>query len=123
VVAHRSRNADPTRLGEGFESGRDIDAVAENVVGLDDDVAEIDPDPEPDAALVRNPASRSIIARCNSAAQRTASTTLGNSASIPSPVVLTMRPECSRIFGSTSSRRRALRRSCVPSSSAPIRRE
>src|SRR5215472_5452381 len=54
-VAQRSRNADPTRRGEGFESGRDIDAVAENVVGLDDDVAEIDPDPEPDAALVRNP--------------------------------------------------------------------
>jgi hypothetical protein len=36
------------------------------------------------------PASRSIIARCTSAAQRAASTTLGNSASIPSPVVLTM---------------------------------
>jgi hypothetical protein len=31
-------------------------------------------------------ASRSAIARCNSAAQRTASTTLANSASSPSPV-------------------------------------
>jgi hypothetical protein len=60
------------------------------------------------------PASRSIIPRCNSAAQRTASTTLENSANIPSPVVLTMRPECSLIFGSTSSRRCALSRSCVP---------
>src|ERR1700736_5291401 len=34
-----------------------------------------------------------------------------------------MRPRCSRIFGSTSSPRCALKRSCVPSSSAPIRRE
>src|SRR5262249_37944199 len=40
------------------------------------------------------------------------------STSIPSPVVLTMRPWCSAIFGSTSSRRSALRRSSVPSSSA-----
>jgi hypothetical protein len=68
-------------------------------------------------------ALRSTIARCSSAAQRTASTTLGNSTSMPSPVVLTMRPRCSLIFGSTSSRRCALRRSSVPSSSAPIRRE
>ena len=36
--------------------------------------------------------SRSIIPRCTSAAQRTASTTLANSASMPSPVFLTMRP-------------------------------
>ena len=31
-----------------------------------------------------------------------------------------MRPWCSAIFGSRSSRRSALRRSCVPSSSAPM---
>jgi hypothetical protein len=48
------------------------------------------------------------------AAQRTASTTLANSTSNPSPVVLTMRPRCSAIFGSTSSRRSALRHSRVP---------
>ena len=35
----------------------------------------------------------------------------------------TMRPLCSAIFGSRSSRRSALRRSCVPSSSCPISRE
>jgi adenylate cyclase len=34
-----------------------------------------------------------------------------------------MRPRCSSIFGSTSSRRWAWSRSCVPSSSWPIRRE
>ena len=55
--------------------------------------------------------------------QRTASTTLGNSASRPSPVVLTIRPWRSAIFGSISCRRSALSRSSVPSSSVPIRRE
>lgn len=35
----------------------------------------------------------------------TASTTLLNSASIPSPVFLTIRPRCSAILGSTSARR------------------
>ena len=54
------------------------------------------------------PAFRSAIPRCTSTAQRTASTTLGNSTSSPSPVVLTMRPRCSAICGSTSSRRMAL---------------
>src|SRR6516165_7780546 len=65
------------------------------------------------------PASRSLIARCHSAAQRTASTTLGNSANIASPVVFTMRPECSLIFGSTSSRRYVFRRPCVASRPPP----
>src|SRR6516165_4042063 len=66
---------------------------------------------------------RSGIACCTATAQRTASTTRANSTSMPSPVVLTMRPLCSAIFGSRSSRRSALRRSSVPSSSAPISRE
>src|ERR1700730_2947799 len=61
--------------------------------------------------------------RCTSAAQRTALITLGNSTSIPSPVFFTIRPWCSLIFGSTNSRRCAVRRSCVPPSSTPISRE
>src|SRR5262249_14898683 len=55
--------------------------------------------------------------------QRTASTTLGNSARKPSPVVLTIRPRCAATSGSISSRRCPRSRSCVPSSSAPIKRE
>ena len=66
---------------------------------------------------------RAGIACCTAMAQRTASTTLANSTSNPSPVVLTMRPWCSAIFGSRSSRRSALRRSSVPSSSVSISRE
>src|SRR5215469_10612581 len=68
-------------------------------------------------------AFRSAISRCTSTAHLTASTTLGNSPSIPSPVFLTLRPRCSLIFGSTSSRKCALSCACVPSSSTPINRE
>ena len=46
------------------------------------------------------PAVRSAIASCTSTAHRTASMTLWNSARSPSPIVLTMRPRCSAIFGS-----------------------
>jgi hypothetical protein len=53
VVSHCPRNADPARLCEGFDARRDIDAVAEDVAVLDYDVAEIDPDPEPDPVLGR----------------------------------------------------------------------
>jgi putative SOS response-associated peptidase YedK len=67
-------------------------------------------------------ALRSAIPRCTATAQATASTTLGNSMRMPSPVVLTMRPLCSAIFGSMSSRRCARSRERVPASSCPMRR-
>src|ERR1019366_85612 len=67
-------------------------------------------------------ALRSAIARWISMAQRTASTALANSTSAPSPVVLTIRPRCSAILGSTSSRLYALSAARVPSSSTPMRR-
>ena len=65
---------------------------------------------------------RAAISRCIATAQATASTTLGNSISNPSPVVLTMRPLCSAIFRSIRSRRNVLRRARVPASSRSIRR-
>jgi hypothetical protein len=70
------------------------------------------------ALKVGGAALRSAIARCTSAAHRTASTTLANSACIPSPVFFTIR-RCSSIFGSTSSRRWAWSRSCVPLAHQP----
>jgi hypothetical protein len=51
VVAHRPGNADPAGLGERFQACRDIDAVAEDVAFLDNDVAEVDADAELDAPL------------------------------------------------------------------------
>jgi len=56
---------------------------------------------------------------CTSTAQRATLTTLANSTSRRSPVVLGIRPCCSPIFRSKSSRRSALRRSGVPFSSTP----
>jgi hypothetical protein len=58
-------------------------------------------------------ALRSAIPRWISTAQRTASTTLGNSASKPSPVFFTVWPRCSLILGSTSCPRCPFSRSCV----------
>ena len=68
------------------------------------------------------PALRSTIAFCTSMAQRTASTTLRNSTSAPSPVRLTTRPLCTAIVGSIRSLRNARNRAKVRSSSAPLRR-
>ena len=61
--------------------------------------------------------------RCAVEVQRTASTTLANSTRRPSPVILTMRPRCSTILGSPTSRRTARNAASVPSSSSPISRE
>jgi len=55
-------------------------------------------------------------------AQANASTTLGDSICEPSPVVLTIRPQCVPTIGSINSRRCALRRVSVPFSSSPISR-
>ena len=46
VIVDGLRDADGTGLGERLEPGGDVDAVAENVVAVDDDVAEINPDPQ-----------------------------------------------------------------------------
>src|SRR6516164_403727 len=52
LVIHCPGNTNPARLSERFEASRNIDAVAEDVVFLDDHVAQIDPDAEPDPALL-----------------------------------------------------------------------
>src|SRR6266851_8229520 len=53
VFLHARRDADAARLGQAFETGGDVDAVAEYVVVLDDDVADVDADAEVDAAFCR----------------------------------------------------------------------
>ena len=57
-----------------------------------------------------NAALRSARPRCSDTAHSTASTTLANSASRPSPISLKMRPWCFSISGSNSSLRPAFRR-------------
>jgi hypothetical protein len=53
LVSHHPRDADPAWFRERFQACRDIDAITENVVVLDDDVTEVDPDAEPDPAVLR----------------------------------------------------------------------
>jgi hypothetical protein len=52
LVAHHARHQNAAGFGQSLQPRRDIDAVAKNVVAVDDHVADIDPDPEIDA-LVR----------------------------------------------------------------------
>src|SRR5258708_29443179 len=123
LVADDAADANTAGVGQTLQSGGEIDSVAENVALVDDDVALMDAEAELDPLVRGTSALRAAISRCTSTAQRTASTTLANSTSKPSPVVLTMRPRCSAILGSISSARIDLSRSRVPSSSAPINRE
>ncbi|HJX22510.1 MAG TPA: hypothetical protein VJ454_16050, partial [Steroidobacteraceae bacterium] len=46
LIAHRARNTDAARLGEHFEARRHVHAVAEDVIFLNDHVAQIDADAE-----------------------------------------------------------------------------
>jgi len=52
LVVGRARYAQPSGIAEGFQTGGNIDAVAEDVVAIDDDVADIDPDAEDDARVL-----------------------------------------------------------------------
>ena len=116
-------DANAARLGNALQSGSDIDAVAEDVVVVDDDVADVDADAKFDPV---DPAVHRRSARPCRAGLRprsaTASTALANSTSMPSPVVLTMRPRCEAIVGSTRAFLTAFSRASVPSSSTPMRR-
>ena len=53
LVVDGLRNADRAGLGERLEPGGDVDAVAKDVVAVDDHIAEIDPDPQLETALGR----------------------------------------------------------------------
>src|SRR6516225_402695 len=53
LLVRRGAEADPARLGQRFEPGGDVDAVAENVAILDDDVADIDAHAKFDVPLCR----------------------------------------------------------------------
>src|SRR6516164_4066217 len=54
VVADGARNADPARLSALLQPGSDVHSVTEDIVFLNDYVAKIDPDAEPDPALLRH---------------------------------------------------------------------
>src|SRR5262249_777048 len=43
LVTHYGRNTDPARLGQRFQPCRDIDTVSVDVVAINDDVTDVDP--------------------------------------------------------------------------------
>ena len=122
VVVDGAGDADLARAGQLLQPRRDVDPIAVDVVLVDDDVTEVDPDPKLDALVLGQIRLTLGDAVWIAAAHSTASTTLANSTSTPSPISLTTRPRCSAIFGSMKSLRSAVRRACVPASSAAIRR-
>ncbi len=54
LVAHDAADANPARLSEGFQPRRYVHSIAENVAGIDDDIADIDADSEFQASIVRH---------------------------------------------------------------------
>ena len=68
LIAHRRGDADAARLGQRLEPRRDVHAVAEDVVVLDDDVAEIDADAELDGCAP--PGHRRCGAPCGAGSPR-----------------------------------------------------
>src|SRR6516225_2840961 len=54
LIAYHPADADAAWFGQGLKAGRDVDTVAEDIVVVDHDIAEIDADAEIDAALGRH---------------------------------------------------------------------
>jgi hypothetical protein len=52
LVPDVAGDADAARLGQPLQAGRDIDTIAQDVAVLDDDVADVDADPERDAPIL-----------------------------------------------------------------------
>src|SRR5271168_1511205 len=95
LIVHHAADADPARLGQGFEPRSNIHPVAEDVMFLSDHVAEIDPHPKPDAPLVWHLRLAVDHPALDLHGAAHSATTLANSANKPSPVFLTVRPRCS----------------------------
>jgi hypothetical protein len=52
MIADRARCADPAGFGQSLQSGGHVHPVAVDIIALDDDVADIDSDPEYDALFL-----------------------------------------------------------------------
>src|SRR4029077_10413216 len=44
LIAHDPADADPAGIGQRFQSRRDVNAITEDIVAVDDDVADVDAD-------------------------------------------------------------------------------
>ena len=48
------RHADSARFGDALKAGSNVDAVAEDVVVIDDDIPDVDADPQLDPLILRH---------------------------------------------------------------------
>jgi hypothetical protein len=53
LVVNIAGDANAAGLGKALETGRDVDAIPIDVVVLDDNVSDVDPEPEPELLLLR----------------------------------------------------------------------
>jgi hypothetical protein len=60
LIARRRRNADTTRFGDALKTGCDIDAIAKNVMGFDDYVADINAHTKSET-LIFSVANREVV--------------------------------------------------------------
>jgi hypothetical protein len=109
----------PARLRDALKPCSDVDTVPEDVLALDRDVSEIDPDPEQHPAINGHsfvPLGHHLLRiRLHRLPRET-------QAERPSPVVLTIRPPCFATRASVTLRcSRSVR--AVPTSSRPMSRE
>ena len=95
LVQHGAGDADAGRLGDLLEPGGDVDAVTEEVVALDDDVAEVDADAEFHPLALRQIGVAAMERPLDRHGARTACTALPNSAMTLSPALPNTRPWCS----------------------------
>ena len=86
-------------LADLLEACGDIHPVPEQILPVDDDVAEIDADPQHDAARSGNVRLALCRRPLHAMAQDTASTTELNSAIAPSPITFTIGPWCAARAG------------------------
>ena len=100
LFADGSGNGYPTGIRQPLEPGCDVDAVAVNIIFVDDDIARIDTDAQFQLAVAGGGFMWAAKLRWMSTAQFTALTALSNSTRSPSPLLRTSRPSCSETVGS-----------------------
>src|SRR5947209_6569231 len=66
LVLNSTRDANPARLSKSFQPGGDINRIAEETVALNNDVADVQSDPEPHLLTgrpIRNPLGYALLHR------------------------------------------------------------
>jgi hypothetical protein len=52
LISHSTRDAETSRLAQAFQAGSQIHSIAEDVALLDNDISDVDPDPQAEALLL-----------------------------------------------------------------------